>query len=111
MDIARHVVGCQSINKMRVRIAFDDAAGNMCAALIDGEILLSLTEVDMRQDLGVARLAERRRLCDAIRYLARHAKHAQVRSIVDNITRKVGPGPGGGLNPRPPRFRWPVFLS
>ena len=66
----------------------------MCQALIDGDILLSLTEVDLQQDLGVARLAERRRLCDAIRHLARHAKYAQVRSIVDNINRKVGPGPG-----------------
>ena len=37
---------------------------------IDGDVLQSLSENDMRDDLGVSRLADRRRLGEAIRQLA-----------------------------------------
>jgi hypothetical protein len=70
---------------------------------IDGDVLQSLTESDMKEDLGVLRLADRRRLAEAIRQLAQYDRYAQVRDMLnmgqqpgDSGRDRGGSGGGGG---------------
>lgn len=64
---------------------------------IDGDVLQTLTERDMKDDLGVARLADRRRLGEATRQLAQYDRYARVRDVMDMMQQHV---PGDSIKDR-----------
>ena len=87
---------------LSLELGFDaDVINRFIQQGIDGDVLHTLTENDMRDDLGVARLAERRKLGEAIRQLAQYDRYAQVSGVMDLVQQqgdgsKGNAGGGGG---------------
>ena len=81
---------------LALELAFDaDVIQRFSEQGIDGDVLQTLTENDMRDDLGMSRLADRRRLGEAIRQLAQYDRYAQVRGVMDMVQQQHGDGSKG----------------